>query len=103
MACWYHLETNSKLNIGEFTKPFAGFFKGKKTTRSPQWTSLYMENINAGVPQGSIFGPLLFLIYIKDLTDSLTTNTRLIADDTSWFSVVHDTQHLQMISIKVWK
>ena len=45
-----------------------------------------MENINAGVPQGSIFGPLLFLIYIKDLTDSLTTNTRLTADDTSWFS-----------------
>ena len=62
-----------------------------------------MENINAGVPQGSIFGPLLFLIYIKDLTDSFTSNKKLFEDDTSLFSVVHDTQHLQMISIKVWK
>ena len=63
------------------------------------------KNINAGVPQGSILGPLLFLIYINDLTEGLTTNVKLFADDTSLFSVVHDTQmqHLQMISIKIWK
>ena len=32
-----------KMEYREFTKPFGGSFKGKKTMRSPQRTSLYIE------------------------------------------------------------
>ena len=47
-------------------------------------------NIEAGIPHGSILGPLFFLIYIKDLSDGLTSNPKLFADDTSLFSVIHN-------------
>ena len=47
-------------------------------------------NINAGVPQGSALGPLLFLVYIDDLEEGIKLSAKFFVDDTSLFSIVRD-------------
>ena len=42
--------------------------------------------VNAGVPQSSILGPTIFLLYINELPDDVICNIAIYADDTSLYS-----------------
>ena len=51
-------------------------------------TSSSWASVNAGVPQGSMLVPLLFLVYINDIVEAINSTIRLFADDTSLYFIV---------------
>ena len=64
-------------------------------------------NVVSGVPQGSVLGPLLFLIYVNDLPRVISSPSLLFADDTKLFQPItdyHSSQQLQndILTLEQW-
>ena len=75
---------------GNLLNIFEDFLRNRKQRVVLKGQTSNWKNIHAGVPQDSILGPLLFLIYINDLAENLSSNPKLFECDTSLFSVVRD-------------
>ena len=61
----------------------------------------------SGVPQGSVLGFCLFLMYINDMPDSIKSNTRLFADDTIMYLTISTQDdchalHSDLTKLKAW-
>ena len=90
----WHEDLNFKLKqkgiSGNLLNLLCDFLRNRKQRVLLNGQVLDSSDVRTGVPHGSILGPLLFLIYINDLSEGLSSIDKLFPDDTSLCSVIHD-------------
>ena len=65
---------------------FRSYLSNRKQYVSCNNTASYISTVEYGVPQGSVLGPLLFIVYVNDIVNAVNgVNIRLFADDTALF------------------
>ena len=75
---------------GSLLSWFSHYLQDRKQRVVLPGASSNWSSVQAGVPQGSILGPLLFLLYINDIVEGIHASIRLFADDTSLYIIVDD-------------
>ena len=75
---------------GTFHEWFSSYLFGRRQSVVMNGATSTLRQINAGVPQGSVLGPILFLIFINDLTEAVVSDIFLFADDSFIFDIFSD-------------
>ena len=75
---------------GSFLTLIRNYLSNRKQRVVLNGSSSEYHMIESGVPQGSVLGPLLFLVYINDLKKDIKSKIKYFADVTMLFSIVHN-------------
>ena len=65
-----------------------GFLTGRQQQVCVNGSMSKWADITSGIPQGSVLGPILFVIYIKDLPNKIKSDIYMFADDTKVFRTI---------------
>jgi len=71
---------------GHVLEWFGTFLRNRRQRVVSQQCFSPWSEVISGVPQGSICGPLLFLLYVNDIPEAIRTNAKLFADDTKLYN-----------------
>ena len=71
---------------GRLLRWFEAYLRGRPQRTVVNGQESEIEPIEAGVPQGSIIGPLLFILYMDDIIQAVNMEIRLYADDATLYT-----------------
>ena len=77
---------------GNLAKWIGSFLTGRKQRVVVNGKESSWASVVSGIPQGSVLGPILFVIYINDLPDNLKGHAEMFADDTKVYAHIKDPQ-----------
>ena len=75
---------------GSLLNWFTDYLRGRKQAVVIKGKTSTYKTVTSGVPQGSVLGPTLFLIYINDINNGIQSEVKLFADDTSMYLRMND-------------
>ena len=91
---------------GKLEKWIKDFITGRRQRVCINGAKSDWVNVSSGVPQGSVLGPLLFVMYINDLPDAIDCLSKMYADDTKIYQAINnsaDAQIFQQNIIQLWR
>ena len=74
---------------GQTNKWIEGFLMSRTHEVVVNGSKSSKHNVTSGVPQGTVLGPLLFLLYINDIENNLQSTIRLFADDSAIYREIN--------------
>ena len=82
---------------GEVLQWISAFLTGRTQRVLIEGQSSSTSLVTSGVPQGTVLGPLLFLVFINDLPAMASSTTRLFADDCLMYRTIQDTSDAEAL------
>ena len=75
---------------GNLLKWFRNFLTNRQQRVVVRGTFSSWTHVKSGVPQGTILGPILFLIYVNDISSNISSSIKMFADDTKVYREITD-------------
>ena len=87
---------------GNLLRWIKNFFIWKKTKSCIKWYIFRLDRCDFWSPQGSVLGPILFILYVNDLPDKVKSYCKIFADDTKLYKEINNLKDYEDLQDEIY-